>query len=104
MIELVWDEAFVRAVKKWQKRHPELIGRFKERLLLFSEQPSHPSLKTHSLSGNLKGCSSFSINYDNRSHALRGNAAWDALRPVSLERYGRHSHAERGNDTIPKKF
>jgi mRNA-degrading endonuclease YafQ of YafQ-DinJ toxin-antitoxin module len=43
MIELVWDEAFVRAVKKWQKKHPELMDRFKERLRLFSEQPFHPS-------------------------------------------------------------
>ncbi|WP_019866011.1 type II toxin-antitoxin system RelE/ParE family toxin [Methylovulum miyakonense] len=66
MIELIWDEAFVRSVKKWQKKHPELISRFKDRLRLFTEQPFHPSLKTHSLSGHLKGCSSFSINYEYR--------------------------------------
>ncbi|MNS54294.1 hypothetical protein D3C72_870780 [compost metagenome] len=35
-----------------------------------------------------------------RSHALRGNAAMDALRPplCDAERHGMHSHAERGND------
>jgi proteic killer suppression protein len=66
MIELIWDEAFVRAVKKWQKKHPELTGRFKERLCLFSEQPFHPSLKTHSLSGGLKNYSAFSITYEYR--------------------------------------
>jgi len=66
MIELVWDEAFVRAVKKWQKKHPELMDRFKERLCLFSEQPFHPSLKTHTLSGGLKSYSAFSITYEYR--------------------------------------
>ncbi len=66
MIELVWDEAFARAVKKWQKKHPELTNHFKERLRLFSEQPFHPSLKTHSLSGSLKAYSAFSITYEYR--------------------------------------
>ncbi|PKA76892.1 hypothetical protein ATI14_3901 [Pseudomonas tolaasii NCPPB 2192] len=43
-----------------------------------------------------------------RSHALRGNAAWDAPRPASpagfkpcvcdAERHGLYSHAERGNN------
>ncbi len=35
-----------------------------------------------------------------RSHALRGNASCNApaLRNPTLERRGRHSHAERGND------
>ncbi len=39
--------------------------------------------------------------HTDRSHALRGNAASDALRPLqnwNAERPLRHSHAERGND------
>jgi hypothetical protein len=48
--------------------------------------------------------------YRPRSHAPRGNAFWDALRPGldhlgpsellirDAERRGRHSHAERGNE------
>jgi len=34
------------------------------------------------------------------SHAPRGNAAGDALRPAvgDAERHGMHSHAERGNE------
>ena len=66
MIELIWDEAFVRSARKWQKKHPELVSRFRDRLRLFSECPYHPSLKVHNLSGNLKGYSSLSINYEFR--------------------------------------
>jgi hypothetical protein len=39
-----------------------------------------------------------------RSHALRGNAAGDALRHASLERCRMHSHAERGNDRIMRSL
>ena len=45
---------------------------------------------------------------DDRSHALRGNATWDATRPAfcndlhlrtgDAERHEMHYHAERGND------
>jgi mRNA-degrading endonuclease YafQ of YafQ-DinJ toxin-antitoxin module len=61
MIELVWDEAFARAIKKWQKKHPELTNHFKERLRLFSEQPFHPSLKNTQFERQLKGL--FGIQY-----------------------------------------
>jgi len=54
MIELVWDEPFLRILKKWKKKHPNLIGKLEEKLNLFCSEPFHPSLKTHRLSGNLK--------------------------------------------------
>jgi len=47
MIELIWDAPFLRMLKKWKKKHPNLVARFEERLLLFTEDPYHPSLKTH---------------------------------------------------------
>ncbi len=43
-----------------------------------------------------------------RSHALRGNAASDALRPAlrkgDAERHRMHSHAERGNDQLAENY
>ncbi|NOQ35364.1 MAG: type II toxin-antitoxin system mRNA interferase toxin, RelE/StbE family [Methylococcaceae bacterium] len=66
MIKLIWGKTFIRAAKKWRKKHPELDERFKERLSLFSEEPFHPSLKTHGLSGNLEGSFAFSINHEYR--------------------------------------
>ena len=66
MIELAWDAPFTRILKKWKKRHPDLIANFHSRLKLFTEIPYHSSLKTHSLSGKLEGYWAFSITYDYR--------------------------------------
>ena len=66
MIELAWDAPFTRILKKWKKRHPDLIVNFYSRLKLFTENPYHSPLKTHSLSGKLEGYWAFSITYDYR--------------------------------------
>ena len=66
MIELILDEPFFRILKKWRKKHPELVDRFQQKLILFTNEPFHPSLRTHSLSGNLAGYWSISINYEQR--------------------------------------
>lgn len=66
MIELVWDDTFIRILKKWRKKHPDLIKTFNERILVFTENPYHPLLKTHQLSGSLKGYWTISISYQYR--------------------------------------
>ncbi|TYQ31395.1 type II toxin-antitoxin system YafQ family toxin [Pseudanabaena sp. UWO310] len=66
MIEITWDESFTRILKKWRKKNPELVDRFQQKLELFKHEPFHPSLKTHSLSGNLAGYWAISINYEHR--------------------------------------
>lgn len=66
MIELILDEPFLRILKKWRKKHPELVDQFQQKLILFTNEPFHPSLRTHSLSGNLAGYWSISINYEQR--------------------------------------
>jgi len=63
MIELIWDESFTRTLKKWRKKHPELVDRFQQKLELFKNEPFHPSLKIHSLVGNLADSFAISINY-----------------------------------------
>jgi Txe/YoeB family toxin of Txe-Axe toxin-antitoxin module len=65
MVELIWDERFVKIYKKWSRQHPELKAQFAKRIVQFEEDPFHPSLKTHSLSGVLKGLWSFRINLAN---------------------------------------
>lgn len=65
-IEIVWDEPFLRNFRKWIKKHPDLKAKFEEKLTLFTEQPFHASLKTHSLTGNLKEYWALSITYEYR--------------------------------------
>jgi addiction module RelE/StbE family toxin len=66
MIEIVWDNSFIRILKRWKKRHPESLDNFYDRLTQFTNNPFHQSLKTHSLSGNLKGLWAMSITYEHR--------------------------------------
>ncbi|MEB3311980.1 MAG: type II toxin-antitoxin system mRNA interferase toxin, RelE/StbE family [Snowella sp.] len=66
MINIVWDDPFLKILKKWKKKHPDLIAKFEDKLTLFCSEPFHPSLKTHGLSGNLKSYFAFSINYEHR--------------------------------------
>jgi mRNA-degrading endonuclease YafQ of YafQ-DinJ toxin-antitoxin module len=66
MVELIWDERFKKIYKKWIRQHPELKAQFAKKIVLFAEKPFHPSLKTQSLSGVLKGLWSFRITYEHR--------------------------------------
>jgi addiction module RelE/StbE family toxin len=66
MIELIWDDTFIKSVKKWLKKHPEMKTRFEERIRQFAKDPFHPSLKTHNLSGKLNSYWAFSITHDYR--------------------------------------
>jgi addiction module RelE/StbE family toxin len=66
MAEVIWNEKFIRRYKKWVKRNPQLKETFIEKLNFLENDPFTPSLKTHSLSGNLKEHWSLSITYDYR--------------------------------------
>ena len=45
MVELIWDEPFKTIYKKWTQKHPELKVQFAKKIILFSDDPFHPSLK-----------------------------------------------------------
>jgi addiction module RelE/StbE family toxin len=66
MIDLVWDDKFRKIFKKWSVQHPDLTPLFRERLDVFVNDPFHPALRVHSLSGVLKGLWAMRINYDQR--------------------------------------
>jgi addiction module RelE/StbE family toxin len=66
MIEIIWDEPFLRILKKWRKKHPNLVEKFQQKVDLFIQDPFEPSLRTHALSGNLAECWSLSITYEYR--------------------------------------
>jgi len=66
MLKIHWNDRFKNKYQKWIIKHSELENIFKQRLELFSENPFNPILKTHCLSGILKGLWAWDINYKYR--------------------------------------
>ena len=63
MIKIYWDEGFTRNFKKFSKYHKDFKEKFFNRISLFEENPFHPILKTHKLSGRLSGSYAFSVDF-----------------------------------------
>jgi mRNA-degrading endonuclease YafQ of YafQ-DinJ toxin-antitoxin module len=66
MIDLIWTPRFSRILRRWCRAHPELGPALRERLELFEREPWHSSLKTHALSGPLKGLWAIRITNNHR--------------------------------------
>jgi mRNA-degrading endonuclease YafQ of YafQ-DinJ toxin-antitoxin module len=64
--KLVFPESYVRRARKFLKKQPEIRGQYHKTLELLELDPHHPSLRLHSLQGNLSGLSSVSINISYR--------------------------------------
>ena len=64
--KLVFPESYIRRARKFLKNHPEIHGQYRKALELLELNPYHPSLRLHSLQGNLSGLSSVSINISYR--------------------------------------
>ena len=58
--------AFVRAARKHIRRHPEYAADLFEVIAQLKENPFHPSLRTHKLTGILAGSWACSVGYDLR--------------------------------------
>ncbi len=66
MLNISWDSGFKRVYKKKVRGDAHLKEEFWEMMELFGRDPFNPILKTHKLSGKLKGLWAFSVNYDCR--------------------------------------
>jgi len=66
MIKIIWDEGFKRKYKKIIKNNLNLRDKFWELTYLFEKEPFDNRLKTHKLTGKLKGLWAFRIDYDCR--------------------------------------
>ena len=65
-MKVVWNNRFKRAFKKLIKKNSELQNKITNVLILLAEDPSHPSLKAHKLTGDLRDLWSCSVSYDCR--------------------------------------
>jgi addiction module RelE/StbE family toxin len=66
MTNLLWSSSFVRAFKRKTRRQPDLRERIEQTLHRLAEDPFHPLLRTHKLSGTLSGIWACSVGYDIR--------------------------------------
>jgi addiction module RelE/StbE family toxin len=66
VIELIWYTSFTRDFKKIIKKNPDLKEKLRQALELFVNNPNHPLLGTHKLSGKLKGHHALVLGYDCR--------------------------------------
>jgi addiction module RelE/StbE family toxin len=66
MIKVFLDDGFKRSFKKIVKNNSDIKDKFKEKLELLINNPHHPFLKTHKLSGKLQDCLAFSVDYKTR--------------------------------------
>ncbi len=66
MYHLEWTPAFIKAAKRFAKRHPELKQKTAIALLALEQDPFQASLKLHGLGGKLKGLHAVRITYSYR--------------------------------------
>lgn len=66
VIKAIWDESFKRSYKKRVKIDSNLKKKFWARMEIFLKEPFSNQLKTHKLSGKLKGYWAFSVDEDCR--------------------------------------
>lgn len=60
--QLVFTESYFKRARRFAKKHPELKSQYEKTLLLLEQNPFHPSLRLHALSGRLSGLHAVSIN------------------------------------------
>lgn len=59
-------EHYEKKVKRFLRRHPELVDRYQKTMAMLATNPHHPSLRLHKLEGRLSDCHSVSINLSYR--------------------------------------
>ena len=62
---IITDE-YKKRLKKFFKRHPDMIKRYAKATTILETDPFHPSLRLHKLKGNLQEYHSVSINMEYR--------------------------------------
>ena len=64
--KLIFTERYEKRIRKFIKKHPELLSQYEKTIRLLEANPHHPSLRLHRLSGKLSDLHSVSINISYR--------------------------------------
>jgi mRNA-degrading endonuclease YafQ of YafQ-DinJ toxin-antitoxin module len=62
VIEIIHSDSYKKRVKKFIKKHPDLVVQYEKTLELLELNPYHPSLRLHKLTGKLSELHAVSIN------------------------------------------
>ena len=62
---IITDE-YKKRLKKFFKRHPDMLNRYAKVISILEVDPFHPSLRLHKLKGNLEEYYSVSVNMEYR--------------------------------------
>jgi len=63
---LIETETYLKRLKKFLKKHPDLINKYEKTVMLLEKNPYHPSLRLHKLKGDKKEFYSVSIDIEYR--------------------------------------
>jgi addiction module RelE/StbE family toxin len=61
LYRLIITDTYLKKLKKFIKKHPEILERYAKTIKLLEVDPYHPSLRLHKLQGKLKEYQSISI-------------------------------------------
>ena len=64
--KIIQTDEYFKKLKKFIKKHPEVLDRYSKTLTLLEIDPLHPSLRLHKLKGKLNSYYSVSINMQYR--------------------------------------
>jgi len=68
---LIFTESYEKIEQRFLKRHPDLLERYQKALAVLEQDPLHPSLRLHALTGRRAGLHAISINLQYRiTHEL----------------------------------
>lgn len=61
LYKIISTDTYFKKLKKFIKKHPEILERYAKTIKLLEVDPYHPSLRLHKLQGKLKEYQSISI-------------------------------------------
>jgi mRNA-degrading endonuclease YafQ of YafQ-DinJ toxin-antitoxin module len=66
MFEIIREDKFIKTAKKFLKKHPDLVNKFKQTVQKLENDPLEPSLKLHKFQGNLEKFHAVRLTYEYR--------------------------------------
>jgi addiction module RelE/StbE family toxin len=66
MYKLIETKTYIKKLKKFLKKHPNMFKKYEKTIYLLESNPYHPSLRLHKLKGNLNEFYSVSIDMNYR--------------------------------------